>query len=192
MSNTKILCILDGYGLAPASKTNAVAEANTPNLDNIFKTYNMVKANASGLNVGLPDGQMGNSEVGHLNIGSGRIVYQDLTKISLSIKDGSFFKNESLLKAIEHVKENTSSLHICGLLSDGGVHSHIEHLFGLLDMCKKENVKNVYLHPFLDGRDTDPTSGKGFLQDLQKKLGDIGLGEIVSICGRYYAMDRDN
>lgn len=185
-----ILIIMDGFGLKDP-KDNAIATANTPNLDYLFKNYPTTKISASGLAVGLPEGQMGNSEVGHTNIGAGRVVYQDLTRISKSIKDGDFFGNEALLSAIKHSKENNSSLHIMGLLSDGGVHSHIEHLYAILDLIKNHDLKNVYIHAFLDGRDTPPKSGEKYLNELLKKINETKVGKIATISGRYYAMDRD-
>ena len=184
--------ILDGFGLNDKTEGNAVAQANKPNIDALMKDYPWVKGNASGLAVGLPDGQMGNSEVGHMNMGAGRIVYQELTRITKEIEDGDFFKNEALLAGMKNVKDNGSALHLYGLLSDGGVHSHITHLFGLLEMAKKEGLDKVYVHCFLDGRDTAPTSGKGFIEELEAKMKEIGVGEIATINGRYYAMDRDN
>ena len=187
-----VLMILDGYGLNDKVEGNAVAQANTPVMDSLMKEYPFVHGNASGMAVGLPEGQMGNSEVGHMNMGAGRIVYQELTRITKEIQDGDFFKNEALLKAIDNCKKNNSALHLMGLLSDGGVHSHITHLFGLLEMAKKEGVENVYVHCFLDGRDTAPTSGKEFIEELEAKMKEIGVGKIASISGRYYAMDRDN
>ena len=187
-----VLMILDGFGLNKKTEGNAVAQANTPNIDRLMKEYPFVEGNASGLAVGLPDGQMGNSEVGHLNMGAGRIVYQELTRITKEIKDGDFFKNPELLAAVANVKENHSDLHLYGLLSDGGVHSHITHLYGLLELAKREGVEHVYVHCFLDGRDTSPTSGKDFIDALEAKMKEIGVGKIATICGRYYAMDRDN
>ena len=187
-----VLMILDGFGLNDKTEGNAVAQANKPNIDALMKDYPWVKGNASGLAVGLPDGQMGNSEVGHMNMGAGRIVYQELTRITKEIEDGDFFKNEALLAGMKNVKDNGSALHLYGLLSDGGVHSHITHLFGLLEMAKKEGLDKVYVHCFLDGRDTAPTSGKGFIEELEAKMKEIGVGEIATINGRYYAMDRDN
>ena len=184
--------ILDGYGLNEKTEGNAIAQAKTPVMDGLMKDYPYVKGYASGLAVGLPDGQMGNSEVGHLNMGAGRIVYQELTRITKEIEDGDFFKNEALLDGMKNVKENNSALHLYGLLSDGGVHSHITPLYGLLEMAKKEGIENVYVHCFLDGRDTAPTSGKGFVEELEAKMKEIGVGQIASISGRYYAMDRDN
>ena len=187
-----VLMILDGFGLNDKTEGNAVAQAKKPNIDALMKEYPFVKGNASGLAVGLPDGQMGNSEVGHLNMGAGRIVYQELTRITKEINDGEFFSNQALLDGIANVKENNSDLHLYGLLSDGGVHSHITHLYGLLELAKRQGVKNVYVHCFLDGRDTAPTSGKGFIEALEAKMAELGIGKIASISGRYYAMDRDN
>lgn len=187
-----VLMILDGFGLNDKHEANAVYEANTPNIDGLMKDYPFVRGYASGLAVGLPDGQMGNSEVGHLNMGAGRIVYQELTRITKEIEDGDFFKNEALLAGMKNAKDNNSSLHMYGLLSDGGVHSHNTHLYGLLEMAKREGIEKVYVHCFLDGRDTAPTSGKGFMEDLEAKMKEIGVGEIATVSGRYYAMDRDN
>lgn len=187
-----VLMILDGYGLNEKQEGNAVVLAETPVMDKLMAEYPFVKGNASGMAVGLPEGQMGNSEVGHLNMGAGRIIYQELTRITKEIMDGDFFKNEALLAGIESCKKNGSDLHLYGLLSDGGVHSHITHLYGLLEMAKKEGITNVYVHAFLDGRDTAPTSGKGFAEDLTKKMKEIGVGKIASVMGRYYVMDRDN
>ena len=187
-----VLMILDGFGLNDKSEGNAIAQADTPVIDKLMKDYPFVEGNASGLAVGLPDGQMGNSEVGHLNMGAGRIVYQELTRITKEIEDGDFFKNPELLDAVANVKNNGSDLHFYGLLSDGGVHSHNTHLYGLLELAKREGVENVYVHCFLDGRDTSPTSGKGFIEALEAKMKEIGVGKIASICGRYYAMDTDN
>ena len=171
---------------------NAVYEAKTPVMDSLMAEYPFVKGNASGLAVGLPDGQMGNSEVGHMNMGAGRIVYQELTRITKEINDGDFFKNEALLAAMKNAKDNDSAIHFMGLLSDGGVHSHNTHLYGLLEMAKREGLKKVYVHCFLDGRDTPPASGKGYIEELQAKMNEIGVGEIGVVSGRYYAMDRDN
>ena len=187
-----ILCILDGFGLSDKKIGNAVDIAKHPNYDYLLNNYPHSKLVASGSLVGLPEGQMGNSEVGHLNIGAGRIVYQPLELINSKIADSSFFSNEELLSVIEHVKKNDSKLHLFGLLSDGGVHSHINHLFALIDMCKKENIKKVYYHVFLDGRDTLPNIGIKFLDELDKKIKETGVGSIATISGRYYAMDRDN
>lgn len=187
-----VLMVLDGYGLNERTDGNAIAMANTPVMDGLMKDYPFVKGNASGLFVGLPDGQMGNSEVGHMNMGAGRIIYQDLTLITKSINDGDFFANEALLAAINNCKEKNSDLHIWGLLSDGGVHSHNTHLYGILELCKKEGLTKVYVHPFLDGRDTPPASGRDYVSELVEKMKEIGVGKVASIAGRYYAMDRDN
>ena len=185
------LIIMDGFGLAPAADDNAVSLANTPVLDKLFQEYAHTTLSASGLDVGLPAGQMGNSEVGHTNIGGGRVVFQDLPRISRAIEDGSFFKNEAYNKAMDDCLKNDSSLHLYGLLSDGGVHSHIEHLFALLQMAKDKGLTKVYVHCFLDGRDVSPTSGKGFVQALADKCAALGVGKIATVMGRYYAMDRD-
>ncbi len=187
-----VLMILDGYGLNDRKDGNAVAEAKTPVMDRLMAEYPFVEGHASGLAVGLPDGQMGNSEVGHLNMGAGRIVYQELTRITKEIEDGSFFKNEALLAAVDNVKKNGSALHLYGLLSDGGVHSHNTHLYGLLELAKRHGLEKVYVHCFLDGRDTPPSSGKGYIKELRDKMKEIGVGEIATVMGRYYAMDRDN
>ncbi len=185
------LIIMDGFGLANASDDNAVSLAQTPVLDRLFREYANTTLSASGLDVGLPDGQMGNSEVGHTNIGGGRVVFQDLPRISRAIDDGSFFKNDAYNKAMDNCLKNGSSLHLYGLLSDGGVHSHIQHLFALLQMAKDKRLDKVYVHCFLDGRDVSPTSGKGFVQELCDKCAEIGVGKIATVMGRYYAMDRD-
>ncbi|MDR1914041.1 MAG: 2,3-bisphosphoglycerate-independent phosphoglycerate mutase [Clostridiales bacterium] len=187
-----VLMIVDGFGLSDQTEGNAIKLANTPNLDRIFETYPWEKGYASGLSVGLPDGQMGNSEVGHLNIGAGRIVYQELTRITKSIQDGDFFETPEFIAAMDNAKVGDASLHLCGLLSDGGVHSHNTHLYALLELAKRRNVKNVYIHAFLDGRDTPPTSGKDYLLELESKTRILGIGKVASISGRYYAMDRDN
>ncbi len=187
-----VLMILDGYGLNDNTKANAVAEANTPVLDGLMANYPFVKGYASGMAVGLPDGQMGNSEVGHLNMGAGRIIYQELTRITKEIQDGDFFKNEAFLQAVENCKKNHSALHLMGLVSSGGVHSHNTHIYGLLELAKKNGLENVYIHCFLDGRDTPPKSGKEFVEELVKKCEEIGVGKVASLAGRYYAMDRDN
>jgi len=186
-----VLMVLDGYGINEKTEGNAIKQANTPTMDMLMEKYPFQKGYASGLAVGLPDGQMGNSEVGHMNIGAGRIIYQDLTKITKMIEDGDFFENKGLLEAMDNVKKNNSDLHLFGLLSDGGVHSHNTHLYALVELAKKCDVKNVYVHCFLDGRDTAPMSGKDFLAELEGKLKEIGVGKIASIHGRYYAMDRD-
>ena len=187
-----VLMILDGYGLNERKDHNAIAEAKTPVMDKLMAECPFVKGYASGLAVGLPDGQMGNSEVGHLNMGAGRIVYQELTRITKEIEDGDFFENKALLHAMENAKENGTSLHMYGLLSDGGVHSHNTHLYALLEMAKRHGLSKVYVHCFLDGRDTPPESGKDFVQALQDKMEEIGVGQIATVSGRYYAMDRDN
>ncbi len=187
-----VLMILDGFGLNEKTEGNAVALAKKPVLDKLMKDYPFVKGNASGMAVGLPEGQMGNSEVGHLNMGAGRIVYQELTRITKEIQDGDFFENKELLRAVEHCKKKNSALHLFGLLSDGGVHSHITHLYGLLELAKRHGLENVFVHAFLDGRDTAPTSGKGFMEDLEAKMTELGVGRIASVMGRYYVMDRDN
>ncbi|MFO7160453.1 MAG: 2,3-bisphosphoglycerate-independent phosphoglycerate mutase [[Clostridium] cellulosi] len=186
------LIIMDGFGINPSEYGNAIKAANTPNLDRIFSTCPTTKIGASGLNVGLPDGQMGNSEVGHTNIGAGRIVYQELTRITKSIQDGDFFENEVLKAAVENVKAKGTALHLMGLLSDGGVHSHNTHLYALLELAKRNGIDKVYVHCFMDGRDVPPTSGKEYVKELQKKLNEIGVGKIATVMGRYYAMDRDN
>ncbi|GAA0796219.1 2,3-bisphosphoglycerate-independent phosphoglycerate mutase [Faecalicatena orotica] len=187
-----VLMILDGYGLNDSTTGNAVYEGRTPVMDKLMAECPFVKGNASGMAVGLPDGQMGNSEVGHLNMGAGRIVYQDLTKITKAIKDGDFFENKALLAACENVKKNDSALHMFGLVSDGGVHSHIEHIFGLLELAKRQGIEKVYIHCFLDGRDTPPASGKEYVEQLEAKMKELGVGQVASVMGRYYAMDRDN
>lgn len=186
-----MLMILDGFGVAPKSEGNAVSLAKKPNLDKFIEKYPNSMLQASGLEVGLPEGQMGNSEVGHLNIGSGRIVYQELTRITKAISDGDFFENEALKLAMSNAK-NSAALHLMGLLSDGGVHSHLEHLKGLLEFAKKEGIQNVYVHAFMDGRDVPPSSGKEFIEKTEKMMAEIGVGKIATISGRYYAMDRDN
>ena len=187
-----VLMILDGYGLNDRVEGNAVKEASTPVMDKLMAEYPWVQGQASGMAVGLPEGQMGNSEVGHMNMGAGRIVYQELTRITKEIQDGDFFKNEALLKAVRNAKEKGTALHLFGLLSDGGVHSHITHLYGLLQLAKQEGLEKVFVHCFLDGRDTPPTSGKGFVQALYDEMEKIGVGKIATVMGRYYAMDRDN
>ncbi len=188
-----MLCIMDGFGWTPdETYGNAVAAANKPNLDKIFANYPMTTIQASGMAVGLPDGQMGNSEVGHTNMGAGRIVYQQLTLITKSIKDGEMFKNPVLVKNMKAAIDAGKAIHLMGLVGTGGVHSHADHWFGVLEMAKHMGAKDVYLHCIMDGRDTDPHSGKGFLADLQAKLDELGIGTIASVSGRYYAMDRDN
>ena len=187
-----VLMVLDGYGITDKTEGNAIYMANTPVMDKLMAECPYVRGNASGLAVGLPDGQMGNSEVGHMNIGAGRIIYQDLTSITKAIEDGDFFENEAMLEAIENCKKNNSDLHLWGLLSDGGVHSHNTHLYGILELCKKQGFDRVYVHPFLEGRDTPPASGKDYVAALVDKMQEIGVGKVASISGRYYAMDRDN
>ena len=187
-----VLMILDGYGLNKKVEGNAVAIAKTPVMDKLMKEYPFVEGNASGMAVGLPDGQMGNSEVGHLNMGAGRIVYQELTRITKEIQDGTFFENPALLAAVNNCKANDSALHMFGLLSDGGVHSHNTHLYGLLELAKRNGLEKVYVHAFLDGRDTPPASGKEYAEQLEAEMAKIGVGKIASVAGRYYAMDRDN
>ena len=191
MKKPTVLLILDGYGERKEKEGNAIALAKTPVMDRLKKEFPYVEGQASGLFVGLPDGQMGNSEVGHMNMGAGRIVYQELTRITKSIQDGDFFENKALKDAVEHCKKEDSALHFMGLVSDGGVHSHIEHIYGLLELAKRAGLKKVYLHAFLDGRDTPPDSGKSFLLAVEKKMQELGVGEIATISGRYYAMDRD-
>lgn len=183
---------MDGYGYNPNAFGNAVASANSINVKNLMKEYPSTYIGASGMDVGLPEGQMGNSEVGHLNIGAGRIVYQDLTKITKAIMDGDFFTNKALLKAVDNAVENNKKLHLYGLLSTGGVHSHITHVYALLKLAKEKGVKETYVHCFLDGRDTDPKSGAGFVSQLQEEIDKLAYGKIASVCGRYYVMDRDN
>ena len=194
MKTPTTLIIMDGFGLSPSSMPgdNAIAAANTPHLDQLFQENSCCRLSASGLDVGLPDGQMGNSEVGHTNIGAGRVVFQDLPRISLDIKEGRFFQNPAYVSAMDACKEKGTALHLMGLLSDGGVHSHIEHLFALLDMAKARGLTQVYVHCFLDGRDVPPTSGKGYVERLQAKLQELGVGRIATVMGRYYAMDRDS
>lgn len=190
---TMMLLILDGWGYNPNSnEKNAITEANPKNFLNLFNNYPHTLLKASGEAVGLPDGQMGNSEVGHLNLGAGRVVYQPLVEILKDIRNGSFFKKDKIVEAFDYAKEKNKSIHFMGLLSDGGVHSHISHLFALLDMAKKMNLTKVYIHMFMDGRDTAPTSGKTFIEELNNKIKELGVGKIASISGRYFAMDRDN
>ena len=191
MKKPLLLCILDGFGIAP-DEGNAIAAANTPNLDKIFAENPWVAIGASGMDVGLPEGQMGNSEVGHTNIGAGRVVYQELTRITKSIKDGDFFENEALCKAVDNCVANGTALHLIGLLSDGGVHSHNTHMYGILELAKRKGLEEVYVHAFLDGRDVSPTSGQGFVADCVAEMEKIGVGKVASVMGRYYAMDRDN
>ena len=186
------LLIMDGFGENPSDYGNAIAAANTPNLDKLMAECPTTMIGASGLDVGLPDGQMGNSEVGHTNIGAGRVVYQELVRITKSFEDGDALKNEAFLRAVENCKQNDSALHLMGLLSNGGVHSHQEHLYGLLQMAKKMGLTKVYVHAFLDGRDVPPSSGAEFMKELVAKMVEIGVGKVASVMGRFYAMDRDN
>ena len=186
------LIIMDGFGYNHSSYGNAIRAAKTPNLDRLLANYPHTLIGASGMDVGLPDGQMGNSEVGHTNIGAGRIVYQELTRITKSIREGDFFEKEAFVNAVENCKKNDSALHLFGLLSDGGVHSHNRHLYGLLELAKKAGLTKVYVHCFMDGRDVAPTSGIDFVDELEEKIKTIGVGKIASVMGRYYAMDRDN
>ena len=192
MKRPTMLMIMDGLGLTDEVKGNSVKAAVTPNLDRLMKEYPFVQGQASGLHVGLPDGQMGNSEVGHMNMGAGRIVYQDLTRITKDIEDGGFFKNEAILSAMQQAKKAGSALHLFGLVSDGGVHSHNTHLYALLKMAGKEGVKDVIVHAFLDGRDTPPASGLSFVKELEQVMKELGSGKLGTIVGRYYVMDRDN
>ncbi|MBE6824625.1 MAG: 2,3-bisphosphoglycerate-independent phosphoglycerate mutase [Ruminococcaceae bacterium] len=185
------LIIMDGFGVAPVDG-NAIKAASTPALDEIFSSNPITQIGASGMDVGLPDGQMGNSEVGHTNMGAGRIVYQELTRITKSIEDGDFFQNKALNLAMDNALKNGTSLHLFGLLSDGGVHSHNSHLYGILEMAKKKGLNDVFVHAFLDGRDVPPSSGKDFVAQCVEKMNEIGVGKIASVMGRYYAMDRDN
>ena len=186
------IIIMDGYGINPNCNGNAICKDGSKYVNELIKNYPSAQLGASGMSVGLPDGQMGNSEVGHLNIGAGRIVYQDLTKITKDIRNGEFFKNEQLLYAMNQAKKNGKKLHLFGLVSTGGVHSHIEHIYALIEMAKKEGLDDVYVHAFTDGRDVAPTSGADFLKELQEKMDELQFGKIASVAGRYYAMDRDN
>ncbi|MBI5286731.1 MAG: 2,3-bisphosphoglycerate-independent phosphoglycerate mutase, partial [Deltaproteobacteria bacterium] len=187
-----VLIVLDGWGINPRKEGNAPLLAKTPNLDRLLKEYTSTRLDTSGLSVGLPPGQMGNSEVGHLTMGAGRVIYQELTRINQAIERGEFFQNPVLRDAIARVKEKDGRLHLMGLVSDGGVHSHITHLFAIIDMVKREGLKDLFIHAFLDGRDTPPTSGKGYVESLKDYLARVGIGRIATISGRYYAMDRDN
>lgn len=191
MKKQVALIILDGFGISDAGKGNAVKLANMPNFERYSKAWPSSEVAASGMDVGLPDGQMGNSEVGHLNIGAGRIVYQELTRITKEIEEGEILKNEALLNAIENAKEKGKSLHLMGLLSDGGVHSHIDHIKGILGMCKASGLSKVYLHAFLDGRDTPPKSATSYIEEIESYMKSAGVGKIATVSGRYYAMDRD-
>ena len=192
MKKPLILMILDGFGIAPDGKGNAIKAASKPNIDRLFSNNPITQIGASGLDVGLPEGQMGNSEVGHTNIGAGRIVYQELTRITKSIQDGDFFENPAFLAAADNAIAHNSALHLVGLLSGGGVHSHNTHLYALVELAKKRGVKKVYIHALLDGRDVPPTSGSKFVSECEQKLQEIGVGKIATVMGRYYAMDRDN
>ena len=186
------LIILDGFGINKNKRGNAIEAAKTPNLDRLYNSFPNSSINASGLHVGLPDGQMGNSEVGHTNIGAGRTVYQDFTRITKSIKDGDFFEKAEFLKAVENCKKNNSKLHLCGLLSDGGVHSHNTHLYALMKLAKGYDLEKVYIHCFFDGRDVPPDSSINYIKELEQKIKEINTGKIATVMGRYYAMDRDN
>ncbi len=192
MKKTVLLCIMDGFGKNPSNDGNAIAAANTPNLDRLMSENPMTYIGASGMDVGLPDGQMGNSEVGHTNIGAGRVVYQELTRITKSIRDGDFFQNEALVGAIENCKRNRSALHLMGLMSDGGVHSHNTHMYAIVELAKKMGLEKVFVHCFLDGRDVPPASGADYVAETVAKLDEIGVGKVATVMGRYYAMDRDN
>ena len=192
MKKPLLLCIMDGCGIKELYEGNAFERSHKPFFNRLLEEYPSCRVDASGEAVGLPEGQMGNSEVGHMNIGAGRIVYQPLALINKEIKDGNFFKNEKLLNVMNHVKDNNSKLHIVGLISDGGVHSHIDHLMALLDMAKQENITKLYLHLFTDGRDVSPTSAYSYISRVEDKLKEIGVGKIASVSGRYYGMDRDN
>ena len=191
MKKPLVLMILDGYGMGK-KEGNAILASNKPNMDRLFAQYAHTNIGASGLDVGLPDGQMGNSEVGHTNIGAGRIVYQELTRITKAIADGDFYENDTLVKAVNHAIDNGKALHLMGLLSNGGVHSHNTHLYAILELCKKMGLSEVYIHAFLDGRDVPPSSAKGFVEELENKCEEIGVGKIATVMGRYFAMDRDN
>ena len=192
MKKPLALIILDGFGYNPSEYGNAIRAANTPNIDRLMAECSHTLIGASGMDVGLPDGQMGNSEVGHTNIGAGRVVYQELTRITKSIRDGDFFENPAFRGAVDNCKRNGSALHLMGLLSDGGVHSHNTHLYGLLELAKKAGLEKVYVHCFMDGRDVPPSSGKGYVEELLAKMKEIGVGSVATVMGRYYAMDRDN
>ena len=192
MKKPLALIIMDGFGLNSSDYGNAIAKANTPTIDRLLTQCPNTSIGASGMDVGLPNGQMGNSEVGHTNIGAGRIVYQELTRITKAIADGDFFENEALCAAVENCKKHGSSLHLLGLLSDGGVHSHIEHLFGILELARRAGLNRVFVHCLMDGRDVSPTSGVEYVRQLQQKMDELGVGSIATIAGRYYGMDRDN
>src|ERR1043165_8563966 len=191
MNNRKvILIIMDGWGLGKVASADAIQHAKTPFVSSLYTKYPNTTLTTCGEAVGLPEGQMGNSEVGHLNLGAGRIVYQELQRINVAVRDGSFSKNETLLSSIRYAKKNNKPLHLLGLVSDGGVHSHINHLKAIVDVCKQEGLSDVFIHAFTDGRDTDPKSGLAFITDLQQHI-DNTVGKIASVSGRYYAMDRD-
>ena len=192
MKKPIVLTIMDGFGFNDEKIGNAIEAANTPRLDKIFSECPTTQIGASGMDVGLPDGQMGNSEVGHTNIGAGRVVYQELTRITKAIEDGDFFENDAFLKAVDNCKAKDSALHLMGLLSDGGVHSHIEHLYGLVKLAKKSGIERVYIHALLDGRDVPPASAADFIDALNTKLEEIGCGKLATVLGRFYGMDRDN
>lgn len=192
MKKPLILIIMDGFGINESDYGNAIHAANKPNIDRLFARWPKTQIGASGMDVGLPDGQMGNSEVGHTNIGAGRIVYQELTRITKTMQEGGFAKNEAFTAAVENCRKNGSALHLMGLLSDGGVHSHNSHLYGLLRMAKEAGLTDVYVHCFMDGRDVPPSSGKDYVEELLTKMEEIGVGRIATVMGRYYAMDRDN
>ncbi len=192
MKKPYAIIIMDGYGINPSTVGNAIIADGSKYINELKATYPNAQLGASGMSVGLPDGQMGNSEVGHLNIGAGRIVYQDLTKITKDIRNGEFFKNPELIRAMQAAKTNGTNLHLFGLVSTGGVHSHTEHLYALIEMAKQQGLNDVYVHAFTDGRDVAPTSAAGFLKELQDKMDELSFGKIASVCGRYYAMDRDN
>ena len=187
-----VLIVMDGFGLAEPSDTNAIAKARKPNLDRLMAKYPTTSLRCQGMDVGLPDGQMGNSEVGHLNLGAGRIVYQPLTRVSKSILDGDFFSNPALTGAMEHVREHGTALHLMGLVSDGGVHSHIDHLLALVRMGRDAGIDPIFIHCFMDGRDVPPSSGKEYIVSLERSLAELGAGQIATVSGRFYAMDRDN
>ena len=191
MKKPLILMILDGFGIAPKDG-NAIKAAKKPNIDKLFSSNPITQIGASGLDVGLPNGQMGNSEVGHTNIGAGRIVYQELTRITKTIEEDKLKDNEAIVNAMDKALENGTALHLMGLLSDGGVHSHITHLYGILELAKKKGLKDVYVHAFLDGRDVPPSSAADYVQQCMDKMEEIGVGKIATVMGRYYAMDRDN
>lgn len=192
MKKTYGMIIMDGFGINPDKTGNAIAAAGTPNIDRLMNEYCWTQIGASGMDVGLPDGQMGNSEVGHTNIGAGRIVYQELTRITKAIADGDFFENEAFCKAMEHCHINGGSLHLLGLLSDGGVHSHIEHMYALAEMAKRKGIEKVFVHCLLDGRDVPPASAADFIEAAEQRLAQIGVGKIATVMGRFYGMDRDN